>query len=78
MKLTITREDLRQFVLREINIDIVSSPIDIDIEGYKQMTGRYKWQDTTNATDKNSLVKEVMDSLPGKDDASKKRDYFFF
>ena len=47
MKLTITREDLRQFVLREANIDIGSSPIDIDIEGYKQMTGRYKWQETT-------------------------------
>jgi hypothetical protein len=47
MKLTITREDLRQFVLKEANIDISQAPIDIDIEGYKQMTGRYKWQDTT-------------------------------
>jgi hypothetical protein len=49
MKLTITREDLRQFVLREANIDITKAPIDIDIEGYKQMTGRYKWQETTDA-----------------------------
>ena len=48
MKLTITREDLRQFVLREANIDISQAPIDIDIEGYKQMTGRYKWQETTD------------------------------
>ena len=48
MKLTITREDLRQFVLKEANIDIGSSPIDIDIEGYKQMEGRYKWQETTD------------------------------
>lgn len=47
MKLTITREDLRQFVLKETNIDIGSSPIDIDIEGYKQIEGRYKWQETT-------------------------------
>lgn len=47
MKLTITREDLRQFVLKEANIDISQVPIDIDIEGYKQMTGRYKWQETT-------------------------------
>jgi hypothetical protein len=49
MKLTITREDLRQFVLREANIDISQTPIDIDIEGYKQITGRYKWQETTDA-----------------------------
>jgi hypothetical protein len=48
MKLTITREDLRQFVLRESNIDIGQTPIDIDIEGYKQMEGRYKWQETTD------------------------------
>lgn len=34
MKLTITREDLRQFVLKETNIDILNAPIDIDIEGY--------------------------------------------
>lgn len=47
MKLTITREDLRQFVLKETNIDIGTSPIDIEIEGYKQMEGRYKWQETT-------------------------------
>lgn len=48
MKLTITREDLRQFVLKEANIDISQVPIDIDIEGYKQMTGRYKWQEMTD------------------------------
>ena len=48
MKLTITREDLRQFVLKEANIDISQAPIDIDIEGYKQMEGRYKWQETTD------------------------------
>lgn len=59
MKLTITREDLRQFVLKEANIDISQVPLDIDIEGYKQMTGRYKWQETTETTDKNSLVKEM-------------------
>lgn len=47
MKLTITREDLRQFVLKEANIDISQVPLDIDIEGYKQMEGRYKWQETT-------------------------------
>lgn len=35
MKLTITREDLRQFVLKEANIDITQVPLDIDIEGYK-------------------------------------------
>ena len=34
MKLTITREDLRQFVLKETNIDILKTPIDVDIEGY--------------------------------------------
>ena len=34
MKLTITREDLRQFVLKETNIDILNAPIDVDIEGY--------------------------------------------
>lgn len=34
MKLTITREDLRQFVLQETNIDIGQTPIDIEIEGY--------------------------------------------
>lgn len=48
MKLTITRKDLRQFVLMETNIDIGSSPIEIEIEGYKQMEGRYKWQETTD------------------------------
>lgn len=56
MKLTITREDLRQFVLREANIDIGSSPIDIDIEGYKQIEGRYKWQETTD----DSVAKEIL------------------
>ena len=61
MKLTITREDLRQFVLKEANIDISQAPIDIDIEGYKQMTGRYKWQGKTE---------NLHDTLgfPGEDD----------
>ncbi len=34
MKLTITREDLRQFVLKEANIDIIQAPMDIEIEGF--------------------------------------------
>lgn len=61
MKLTITREDLRQFVLKEANIDITQVPLDIDIEGYKQMTGRYKWQEATE---------KLHDTLgfPGEDD----------
>ena len=62
MKLTITREDLRQFVLKEANIDISQAPIDIDIEGYKQMTGRYKWQDTTDK-DKDSAATYTMNKL---------------
>lgn len=66
MKLTITREDLRQFVLKEANIDIGQTPIDIDIEGYKQMTGHYKWQETTETTDKDSLVKEMFTDVDGK------------
>lgn len=65
MKLTITREDLRQFVLREANIDISQAPIDIEIEGYKQIEGRYKWQDTTETTDKDSLVKEMFTDVDG-------------
>lgn len=62
MKLTITREDLRQFVLREANIDISQAPLDIDIEGYKQMTGRYKWQETTEK-DKDSAATNAMKKL---------------
>jgi hypothetical protein len=66
MKLTITREDLRQFVLREANIDISQAPIDIDIEGYKQITGRYKWQETTGRESKEIIC----DKLAGKDEDS--------
>jgi hypothetical protein len=66
MKLTITREDLRQFVLKEANIDIGQTPIDIDIEGYKQMTGRYKWQETTGRESKEIIC----DKLAGKDEDS--------
>lgn len=66
MKLTITREDLRQFVLKEANIDISLVPLDIDIEGYKQMTGRYKWQETIGK----SLKETVIDKLGGKDESS--------
>jgi hypothetical protein len=66
MKLTITREDLRQFVLREANIDIGQTPIDIDIEGYKQMEGRYKWQETTGR----ELKEIICDKLAGKDEDS--------
>jgi predicted CopG family antitoxin len=61
MKLTITREDLRQFVLKEANIDITQVPLDIDIEGYKQMTGRYKWQETTD----DSVAKEIIAKVAG-------------
>jgi predicted CopG family antitoxin len=61
MKLTITREDLRQFVLREANIDIGQTPIDIDIEGYQQMEGRYKWQETTD----DSVAKEIIAKVAG-------------
>jgi predicted CopG family antitoxin len=61
MKLTITREDLRQFVLKEANIDISQAPIDIDIEGYKQITGRYKWQETTD----DSVAKEIIAKVAG-------------
>lgn len=66
MKLTITREDLRRFVLKEANIDIIRDPIDIEIEGYKQMEGRYKWQETTGK----SLKETVIDKLGGKDESS--------
>lgn len=67
MKLTITRKDLRQFILQETNIDIAQVPLDIDIEGYKQMTGRYKWQETTG---------KLHDTLgfPGEDDPNWARD----
>ena len=61
MKLTITREDLRQFVLKEANIDITQAPIDIDIEGYKQMEGRYKWQEITD----DSAAKEIIAKVAG-------------
>ncbi len=67
MKLTITREDLRQFVLKEANIDISQVPLDIDIEGYKQMEGRYKWQEMTGR----ELKEIVCDKLAGKDEVSR-------
>lgn len=78
MKLTITREELRQFVLREANIDISQAPIDIEIEGYKQMEGRYKWQETTDkelkelfrnrcadGKDIDSVAKEILAEVSG-------------
>lgn len=56
MKITITRKDLRDFILQEANIDISSSPIEIEIEGYQKISNKFS---SANAS---KLLHEISES----------------
>ena len=64
MKITITRKDLRDFILQEANIDISSSPIEIEIEGYQKISNEFS---SANTSKLSKLVHAISESGVAKD-----------